>query len=353
MAPARGAPQTWSVPALPTFGRLAEWLGEPPNKLAALADWRSLERQAAEGPLRNYRYHMRPKRSGGVRLIETPKARLKAIQRRVLHEILDLVPAHPAAHGFRRDRSIKTYLARHIGRHVVLRMDLRDFFPSVSRARVVALFMAIGYPQDAARALAGLCTNAAPAELWNSDLCGGAAEREREERRRWERLYTRPHLPQGAPTSAALANLCAYRLDCRLTGLARRAQADYTRYADDLLFSGDAHFARRVRRFAAHASAIALDEGFEIQYRKTRIQRRGVRQQAANVVLNAHLNVRREEYDRLKAILCNCARHGPASQNRDRIPDFRAHLLGKIAYVEMLNPVRAKRLRMLFGAIAW
>ena len=70
-------------------------------------------------------------------------------------------------------------------------------------------------------------------------------------------------------------------------------------------------------------------------------------------MLNAHPNVRRDDYDRLKAILCNCARHGPDGQNCERRENFRASLLGKIAHVEMINPARAKRLRAWFDRIVW
>jgi RNA-directed DNA polymerase len=87
--------------------------------------------------------------------------------------------------------------------------------------------------------------------------------------------------------------------------------------------------------------------------RKSRFMRQGVRQQLAGVVVNTRTNIRREDYDRLKAILTNCIRHGPASQNRDGHSDFQGHLAGRIAYVAMLNPERGRRLRGLFDRIAW
>lgn len=160
-------------------------------------------------------------------------------------------------------------------------------------------------------------------------------------------------MPQGAPTSPALANLCAYRLDCRLAALAAALGGCYTRYADDLAFSGGPELERGARRFQVLVCLIALEEGFEVRTRKSRFMRRGVRQQLAGVVVNAHPNVRRDEYDRLKAILHNCARHGPASQDRDGHPDFRAHLLGRIAHVAMLCPGRGRRLREWFDRIEW
>src|SRR5262249_4018480 len=162
-----------------------------------------------------------------------------------------------------------------------------------------------------------------------------------------------PHLPQGAPTSPALANLCTHRLDCRLDALARAVGGRYTRYADDLAFSGGAELERGARRFPGQVGRSALAEGFDVPTRKSRFMRRGVRQQLAGVVVNAHPNVRRDEYDRLKAVLTNCVRHGPATQNRDGRADFRGHLAGRVAYVAMLNPSRGRKLRTLFERIRW
>src|SRR5262249_23329973 len=150
-------------------------------------------------------------------------------------------------------------------------------------------------------------------------------------------LYARPHLPQGAPTSPALANVCTYRADCRLSGLAKSAGAVYTRYADDLAFSGDDDFDRRAERFSVHVAAILHEEGLSVNHRKTRIMRRGVRQRLAGVVANERLNVARDDFDRLKAILTNCVRHGPESQNRDGHPSFRSHLEGRVGFVESIN----------------
>ena len=165
-------------------------------------------------------------------------------------------------------------------------------------------------------------------------------------------LYARSHLPQGAPTSPALANLCAFHLDCRLAGLARCVGAEYTRYADDLAFSGDAVFESRVECFSHLAAAIALDEGFRVHFCKTRIMRQGVRQHLAGIVTNQHPNVIRVDFDRLKAILHNCVKFGLDSQNREAHPAFRAHLEGRVNFVESINPAKGERLRRIFDRIA-
>jgi len=349
MAPAAGPPSTWPVPAIPTLTGLADRLGLGPGELDWFADRGGLERTTPEGPLRHYAYHWRPKRNGSTRLIEAPRPRLKGLQRRLLDEILAPIPPHEAAHGFRPGRSVRTFVEAHAGREVVLKIDLRDFFPSIVGARVVGLFRTAGYPEAVARALAGLCTNRVPSMLWrrpDAPVPGPDAWRTRQ-------LYRGSHLPQGAPTSPALANLCAYRLDCRLAGLAASAGASYTRYADDLAFSGDGAFARSIARFLVHAAAVATEEGFAVQHRKTRVMRRGARQALAGAVLNDRPNIPRDDFDALKATLHNCLRHGPEGQNRVGHADFRAHLAGRIAHVATLNPERAGRLRAIFDRVAW
>ena len=279
-----------------------------------------------------------------MRLIEAPKGRLKEMQRRILAGILERVPVHEAVHGFVKGRSIRTFAAGHVGQHVVLRMDLRDFFPTFRAARAAAFFRTMGYPERVAERLAGICTNAVPSSVWAG--CK-AAERETRE------TYRRPHLPQGAPTSPALANAMTFRLDCRLSGLARSAGASYTRYADDLAFSGEAAFARGVGRFAVRAMAVAMEEGFHVHARKTHVMRQGVRQRLAGLVVNQRPNVARRDFDRLKAVLTNCVRHGVESENREGHARFREHLLGRVTFVESVNPARGKKLRGIFEKIAW
>ena len=349
MHPSNGQAASWQVPALTTATALGDWLGLKPTELDWFADCHGHERRVKLGPLRHYSYRWLPKAHGKWRLLEMPKTRLKAIQRRILHEILDRIPAHDAAHGFREKRSIATFAAPHCGQRIVLRFDLHQFFPSVRASRVHAVFAAAGYPHTIARLLTGLCINVVPDDVWQSHP-GDEYSRPKWEEKQRDRS---PHLPQGAPTSPALANLCAYRLDCRLEGLAKSIDARYTRYADDLAFSGDRELERSIRRFQVIVCRIALEEGFDMHLRKTHFMRQGVRQQLLGIVVNSHLNIRREEFDRLKAILHNCKRHGPASQNRDSQVDLRSHLLGSIAHVSMLNPSRGRQLKEMFDQICW
>ena len=340
----------WDLPVIETAGALAEWLGVTVDELDWFADRKDLcGRANASEQLRHYRLRLLAKRTGGARLTEAPKPRLKAVQRRILEGILDRVPPHPAAHGFVQGRSIVTFAEPHARRRMLLRLDLADFFPASPAARVEALFRTLGYPEAAAGLLAGLCTTATPRAFWRDCPAWLGAEEWSAART----LYARPQLPQGAPTSPALANAMAYRLDCRLAGLARSAGAVYTRYADDLAFSGDLEFARGVHRFAAHAAAVALEEGFAVNHRKTRIRGQGARQRLAGLVVNDRPNLPRRDLERLEAILVNCARRGPQGQNRAGEADFRAHLEGRVGYVEMVNPAKGERLRRILETIAW
>jgi hypothetical protein len=343
------AARSWKVPAIESVGALAEWLGITIEELQWFADLKGLRRLKSSPQLRHYHYRILIKRSGAVRLIEAPKMRLKALQKQILTQILNQIPPHPAAHGFRKGRSIKTFAAPHAGKRVVVRMDLRDFFPTIAAGRIQSLFRTAGYPDSVAELLAGICINAAPRDVWEKP----GFDIDRALLREARDLYSRPHLPQGAPTSPALANLCAYRVDCRLAGLAPSVEAGYTRYADDLAFSGNEAFEKCVERFSTHVAVILHEEGFSVHHRKTRIMRQGVRQHLAGLVANDHVNIMRADFDRLKATLTNCARLGPEGQNRQAHPRFRAHLDGRVAFVEMINPAKGQRLREIFDRIQW
>ena len=204
MTPAPGAPASWVAPALATPAALATWLGLSLGELDWFADRQRRQRHGPLGPLHHYTYRWRIGRRK-ARLLEAPKSRLKAFQHRVLHELLDGIPPHEAVHGYRRGRSLATCLTPHAGRHIVLHLDLRDFFPSLGSGRVYALFRTIGYPETVARLLTGLCTHSVPAEVLEALPSLGPYSPPAASPRR----LSFPHLPQGAPTSPALANLCA------------------------------------------------------------------------------------------------------------------------------------------------
>jgi len=350
MQPAEAA-KAWRIPKIESVGELAAWLGVTASELEWFADLKRLNARVGNGcgPVSHYHYRILAKKTGNIRLIEAPKPRLKELQRVILAELLEMIPSHSAAHGFLKGHSIKTFAAPHVGKRVVLRMDLRDFFASISGPRVQAFFRTAGYPDAVADLLGGICTNAAPRRIWKQ----AGKELDPLSMAEARALYAWRHLPQGAPTSPAMANLCAWRVDCRLSGLAEAAGAVYTRYADDLAFSGGEDLDRCVERLSLRAAAILLEEGFTVHHRKTRVMRKSVRQYLAGLVTNERINVVRADFDRLKAILTNCARHGAESQNREGHPAFRMHLDGRVGFVEMVNPAKGARLRRKFEKIQW
>jgi RNA-directed DNA polymerase len=347
------AAENWTVPSIETVGGLAEWLEIAPSELSWFADLKGLGCKRPQARLEHYHYRALAKASGSIRLIESPKLRLKDLQRRILIAILDRIPSHSAVHGFVKGRSIQTFAAPHVGQRVVLRVDLENFFPSFAGVRVQSFFRTIGYPETVADLLGGLVTNAVPRSTWRDVIKQPAFALDPGELWHVQSMYARPHLPQGAPTSPSLANLCSYRLDCRLSGLAQSAGAIYTRYADDLAFSGGDGFAGCMERFVTHVAAILGEEGFTVQHRKTRIMRQSTRQHLAGLVTNQRLNVQRVQFDLLKAILTNCVRHSPETQNLEAHPHFREHLQGRIAFIESINPEKGKRLQAIFDQITW
>jgi hypothetical protein len=342
----------WPVPEIASVGALATFLGVTDGELAWFADAHSLERTVEDNRLRHYLYATLRRPGRPARVIERPKRRLKEIHRWILHDILDWIPAHEAAHGFTRGRSVRTHASEHTGQFVVIRLDLEDFFASIAASRVYGIFRTAGYPESVAHSLTALTTNVVPSGLWTS-LPRPADSAQIDAHHRLGRRLATPHLPQGAPTSPALANLAAFRLDRRLTGLAASLEISYTRYADDLTFSGPVRLVRAANTLRRAVAEIAREEGFRVNDHKSMLATRAGRQRVCGVVVNERLNVPRHEYDVLKAILHNSRKHGPASQNREALPDFRAHLLGRLSWIESLNPERGGKLRRQFAGIAW
>jgi RNA-directed DNA polymerase len=331
---------TCALPDLPTVKDLTQWLDLPLDRLL----WLSPETPLGAD---HYRYKLQPKRSGGLRLLEIPKVDLKRVQRAIHTGLLQHVPVHEAAHGFVTQRSVATHAEAHAGQAVVIKFDLRDFFGSIRAAQVTAVWRTLGYPVGVARYLTALCTHRTAQMVVERLRDDGGLDRLGAKRLR------AAHLPQGAPTSPTLANLCAFGLDLRLDGLAWVFGATYTRYADDLVFSGPEALRAQFRALQAWVGEIANAEGFALHPDKTRALPHHRQQRVTGVVVNAHPNTPRQDYDRLKACLHQCVLHGPASQNPKQLADFRGHLLGRIAWVKQFNAARAEKLMGLIGRVAW
>ena len=333
----------FGLPRLHTPAQLADWLGVPLGRLF----WLTGRTQPSTIAKSHYVASWIGKQSGGQRLIESPKPSLRAVQARILDGILNKVPPHAAAHGFRRGRSVVTNARPHTGSAVLLKHDLEDFYGSVRRSRVAAVFRTLGFNREVALWLTDLTTCRSPVDLAVPGLAVNLG---------LGCMFghlLRSHLPQGAPTSPALANLSAFGLDVRLSGLARIFDATYTRYADDLTFSGGPDFLTSLRQFIPLSEQIIRDERLTPNRAKRKVIRKHQRMRVTGVVVNERPNVARDEFDRLKATLHNCLKTGPAAQNREGLADFRAHLRGRIAFVQQCNARRGAKLLAMFEQIKW
>ena len=214
-----------------------------------------------------------PKRGGGTRTITAPAPALKALQRQIYRRLLKRLPVHAAVTGFRPGYSIASNAACHAGQAVVVRMDIRDFFGSTTAKRVERYFRRLGWNRAASALLVRLCTHEGV-------------------------------LPQGAPTSPALANAVNFEMDARLAGLAKKHEAIYTRYADDLTFSFavDGHDA--IQAVIFRTKEIVGDSGaYKLhQKKKLRIRRRHQKQMVTGLVVNEHIALPRATRRWLRAV---------------------------------------------------
>jgi retron-type reverse transcriptase len=279
-----------------------------------------------------------PKRSGGTRTLSAPHRRLAAAQRWIFERILARLPTDEAAHGFVPGRGTLTNARAHAGQEVLVNLDLREFFPSIGFPRVRRVFERLGYSPAVSTVLALLCTECPRREV------AFAGQR--------YFVATGPRaLPQGACTSPALSNQVARRLDRRLGGLARKLGLRYTRYADDLTFSGPPGMEGQLGYLLARVRHLALAEGFTVNEAKTRVLRQSGAQTVTGLVVNDRPGVPRREVRRLRAILHRARSEGLDAQNRDGRPHFRAWLRGMIAYVGMARPEVGARLLAEFRSV--
>jgi hypothetical protein len=318
---------------LPTIDRgdeLAKALGMSISRLR----WLTFQRDVDTGT--HYRRWTIPKRDGSQRTITAPKKELKTAQRWALRNIFERLPVHGAAHGFLAARSIVSNALVHAGADVLVKLDIKDFFPTVTWKRVKGLLRKAGVAEQPATLLALLATES-PRDLV-------------EFRGQTLHVATGPRaLPQGAPTSPAITNAICLKMDRRLSGLARKLGFKYTRYADDLAFSyryeGQPDPKRKppVGVLLAGARAILIAEGFVPHPTKTSVMRPGNQQRVTGLVVNASSStvaarVPRDVLRRLRAAIHNRKKGKPGKDGESL-----AQLRGMAAFVYMTDPIRGKK----------
>ena len=250
------------------------------------------------------------KRSGGYRMISAPDKDLQAIQSTIYSRILSSVTiVHPAAVGFRCGRSVVDNAAPHLGKRYVLKMDIHDFFGSIRSPRVRQTFKKIGYPENVSKVLGALCC-----------------------------LHR--HLPQGAPTSPALSNIVGYEMDRKLAALAAEYGLTYTRYADDLTFSGDVFPKEQI---IPQVKRIIRDEKFEPNHKKTHFMNQSSRKiitgvsVASGVKLTIPKSKKREIRKNVYFILTKgLAEHQRRIGSHD--PAYLKRLIGMLCYWRAVEP---------------
>ena len=253
-----------------------------------------------------YRHFLIKKSNGKYRSIDEPLPDLKFVQSWILHNILENYPVSKYAKAYLKGCNLKHNARFHRAQQVVVTMDIKDFFPSISVKDVVDIFETMGYFHDLACFMAYLCC------LNNV-------------------------LPQGAPTSPYISNIRMISLDDKISNYITSKNIRYTRYADDLTFSGDfnPHF------LINDISKLVFNEGFSINSEKTRIARNNTRQEVTGIVVNSHMQIAKEKRRCIRQQVYYIKKFGIES-HLEHINETRSnylnHLLGQINFALFVNP---------------
>ncbi len=299
------------------------------------------------------------KRSGGRRFIHVPHPKLMYVQRWINLHILKKVPAHPASQAFNDDCSINRCAAKHCGSAWLIKVDVADFFDSVSEIQVYRIFKELRYQPLVAFELARLCTVAtfwlSPRTHfahWHLNSVGSKIEQYS------ERLLG--YLPQGAPTSPLLSNLVMREPDAQLSSLAKENGLVFTRYSDDLCFSSkDKGFGReRSGKVVYEAYKILSKAGYRPQLRKTTIVPPG----GKKVVLGLNVDqamprLQKSFKDRIRQHLYYLEKLGPiehaSARKFDSVWGLKSHIKGLIDFAKIIEPSYSETCLNRFEAIDW
>lgn len=314
------------LPVFPSVEELAALLGITISQLRFLAYNRKVSKVS------HYKRFYMPKKSGGKRLISAPMPLMKKVQYSILHELLYKLAVQDTAYGFVPNRSIVGNAEKHIGQSVVINMDLKNFFPTITYKRVKGLFKALGYADKYATILALLCTEPETDEVMIDGQRYFVATGER-------------HLPQGAPTSPVITNLICRTLDKRMLGAAEKLGFTFTRYADDCTFSCGDSTKENVGKMLWIAQKIIVEEGFIMHPDKLRIMHKGRHQEVTGIVVNEKLNISRKTLKNFRALLFQIERDGFQGKSWNNSPNLRDCIQGYANFVHMVHPAKGQVLK--------
>ncbi len=323
------------LPTMKTPDDLAEALGITMSELR----WLSYHREVAE-QIHYYNFTI-PKRDGSQRQIWAPMSKLKSAQRWILLNIVEKLPVHGAAHGFVPGRSTLSNALPHTNPELLIKIDIKDFFPTVTFPRVKGIFRKAGYSEQLATLLALICTEAPREELMYKG------------KKLFVSLGDRA-LPQGAPTSPALTNALFLRVDRRIEGLADKLGLRYTRYADDLTFSLPADGKTKSADFKSGKlvgliKRILHDEGFDMHPSKTKVLTRKSCQRVTGLVVSEKgaPRVPRELRRKVRAAIHTLSQ-GKELKEGQTIESVQ----GYISYISMTDKELGKKLQEQFTAVS-
>jgi RNA-directed DNA polymerase len=277
----------------------------------------------------HYKQFQIPKKVGGFRKISAPMPKLKEAQHWILENILNKLPVHINAHGFALTKSIASNARPHIKKEVLINIDLKDFFPSIHYPRVKGMFKSLGYNEKIATVLALICTESEIDEVELDGITYYAKSGNRA-------------LPQGAPTSPAITNYLCRRMDARFTGLAKKYNFEYTRYADDLTFSCVTYNADEFKKFLGFVKKTIKSENFTIHPDKFKVLRKNSKQEVTGIVVNEKLSVERKKIKKFRATLYQVEQKGLQGRSWNYAPNFLASLKGYANFINQVDPIKGK-----------
>lgn len=292
--------------------------------------WLCYHRQTAT--IDHYTRFQIPKRKGGMRNISSPKGKMRKAQTWVLENILQKIGIHQAAVAFQTGKSIVDNAQVHLQKSVLVRIDLKDFFPSVKFLRIKGLFQSFGYNTGISTVFALICTDAMRlgAKLGDEKFFVAIGER---------------YLPQGACTSPAITNIICRKLDNRLSKLAEKMGFAYTRYADDMTFSHSDKSAE-LKSLLGITKKIIAEENFEINEEKTLVMRTHNRQSVTGIVVNnAEMRISRRDIKRYRAFLHQYSLKGAEEMSKKLGKNATQYAKGYLAFVQMVNPIQAEKFK--------